>query len=699
MKYFTLLLTFLLGTYAMAQTTIGEFISSAATTNHLESIVLNFGLEGLLQDSTNLTVFAPSDAAIEDYAASIGIEITEFLGSQEALKMIQYHVIQDQQILFANITNEIEVYTALGTTMTCSASNSTSEANEVSIATPDFELDNGVIHLVNAVVTPSMSVYDWIDGSSSHNYIKIAIDNSGLTEMFQALTTMTFFAPNDAAFINFTAENDIDIYDVLYDPNVSSVVMNHILDESLLFASDLLAGGANATGTGESIVVFLDASGAAVANGAPILSADEMTHNGLIHSVGGIIQPMTLLSDVLQAQGLTLIDTLLSFVGVNPAINFDPFEYTLFAPTDSAILSFLEEGETTLEDVLNDPEGLSEGLLYHLTSGITLSSQLTDGMEISMESSPDDIATVTFIGDSIFINESMVIAADFSTFNGVVHVIDKVLEQPESGCMDQMACNFNEDAVLEDGSCYSIDALITTENNACLNGTTGSISVDSVLYNVTDDLEFGLFDSDGNELAENETGLFGELSAGMYFVDISDGEECGQTFMLVITEPDGEALEFEASSTQNEDGTIEGSTTISGGLAPYSVGWYEAATLELVDAMNLTNGTYIVAVTDANGCKVSEEITIDYTSSIDAAEANSFRIYPNPTNGLFQLETSQNGSLQLSVFNANGSIVLEWNGMSADVSSFDLGEFPSGFYTIQLIHQNVVSQQLILKND
>ena len=699
MKYFTLLLTFLLGTYAMAQTTIGEFISSAATTNHLESIALNFGLEGLLQDSTNLTVFAPSDAAIEDYAASIGIEITEFLGSQEALKMIQYHVIQDQQILFANITNEIEVYTALGTTMTCSASNSTSEANEVSIATPDFELDNGVIHLVNAVVTPSMSVYDWIDGSSNHNYIKIAIDNSGLTEMFQALTTMTFFAPNDAAFINFTAENDINIYDVLYDPNVSSVVMNHILDESLLFASDLLAGGANATGNGESIVVFLDASGAAVANGAPILSADEMTHNGLIHSVGGIIQPMTLLSDVLQAQGLTLIDTLLSFVGVNPAINFDPFEYTLFAPTDSAILSFLEEGETTLEDVLNDPEGLSEGLLYHLTSGITLSSQLTDGMEISMESSPDDIATVTFIGDSIFINESMVIAADFSTFNGVVHVIDKVLEQPESGCMDQMACNFNEEAVLDDGSCYSIDASISTENIACLNGITGFISVDSVLFNQTDDLAFGLFDLDGNQLAENETGLFEGLSADLYFVSVEDGEECGQVFMIEITQPDGEALEFEASSTQNEDGTIEGSTTISGGLAPYSVGWYEAATLELVDAMNLTNGTYIVAVTDANGCKVSEEITIDYTSSIDAAEANSFRIYPNPTNGLFQLETSQNGSLQLSVFNANGSIVLEWNGMSADVSSFDLGEFPSGFYTIQLIHQNVVSQQLLLKND
>jgi uncharacterized surface protein with fasciclin (FAS1) repeats len=70
-----------------------------------------------------------------------------------------------------------------------------------------------------------------------------------------------------------------------------------------------------------------------------------------------------------------------------------------------------------------------EGLLYHLTEGITYAGQLTDGMEVLMESGPMDYATISFEGDSVYINESLVIATDFTTLNGVVHVIDQVLEQ------------------------------------------------------------------------------------------------------------------------------------------------------------------------------------------------------------------------------------------------------------------------------
>ena len=698
MKYSITLLAVFWAALSIGQSTIGEFITTAATTTHLETIAANFDLTETLQNEQNLTVFAPNDDAVEAYANSLGMDISAFLSSDEALQMIQYHVVLDQQIIFSEIADELEFETALGTTMLASVSNGTNSANETSVSTADFVLDNGIVQLLDAVILPSMSIYDWIDGSSNHNYIKIAIDNTNMAEMFQAIDAMTFFAPTDQSFIDFADANDITIYDILYSPDLSAILMDHLLGEAMMYAADLIENGSAVASSGTDLYVLLGADGAASVNDASILSTDIMTHNGLVHSIEGIIEPLVLLSDILQAQGLTLLDTLMTASGLNPAINFDGAEYTMFAPTDSAILDFMEETNATLEDLLN-PDGLAEALLYHTTAGIAYASDLTDGMQITMNSSPDEYTTVSFAGDSIFINESMVVAADITVFQGLIHIIDRVLIQPESGCMDEAACNFNDDAVIDDGSCYSLEAYLTVEDNPCANGADGMIAVDSVLYAQTDGLEFMLFDAEGEVLGNNEFGTFEGLAVGMYFVEIMDGEECTQLLMAEVMDPNVDPLEFEASSSQNEDGSIIGTTTIAGGLAPFDVVWQDESTGEVADALNLVNGTYIVTVTDANGCSVSLEIDIEYTSSIGGIDAQTFRVYPNPTQGVFRLETTQNGPLQLNISGVNGAKILEWSGITSNLSTFDLSGFPNGFYTLQIIHQQSITQQLLLKND
>lgn len=698
MKHLTFLfLLFFAGHSASAQSTVGEFIANAATANHLEAIVSNFGLSDLLQDATEVTVFVPTDEAVENYAASLGFEIGDFLVSDEAEKMAKYHVILDQTLLYASIADEAEVLTASGTSMTCTNQSGIASANDVSVTTADVTLNNGAVHLIQEVIEPNMSVYDWIDSSSNHNYVKIAIDNAGLAEAMQAITTMTLFAPTDAAFLNFADANGITIYDILFSPDLSSILMTHLIDESLMYGSDLLEFGPATAASGENLFVWVDASETAVVNGAPIVEADVLTHNGLVHSIEGIIQPVSLLSDILQEQGLTILDTLLTEVGLNPSINFDVFQYTLFAPTNAAILDFLAATENTLETILEDPEGLMEGLLYHLTEGITYAEQLTDGMEVLMESGPMDYANISFEGDSVYINESLVIATDFTTLNGVVHIIDQVLEQPESGCMDEMSCNYNEDAVIDDGSCYNIEAILILTDNVCVDGSDGAIAVDSVLYAQTADLDFSLFDEAGAEISANETGFFEGLPSGDYILGVQDGDECGDAFMVTIAEPDADPLELDVTSTQNEDGTIQGTTTITGGVPPYDVAWLDAATEEVADATNLENGTYLIVVTDESGCSISQEITIDYSSSIAPMLLSAFRIYPNPTHGMFRLETAQNGFIQFNVFAINGTKVLDWSGPSTASGAFDLSSFPNGMYTVQVIQKNTVTQQSLLK--
>ena len=105
--------------------------------------------------------------------------------------------------------------------------------------------------------------------------------------------------------------------------------------------------------------------------------------------------------------------------------------FTVFAPTDDAFQA-LPEG--VLDDLLADPSGdLTDILLYHVVSGKSMSSDLSDGQEIETILGKD--IKVTINEDGVFINNSKVIVADIEADNGVVHVIDAVLV-PQSTVVD-----------------------------------------------------------------------------------------------------------------------------------------------------------------------------------------------------------------------------------------------------------------------
>ena len=97
--------------------------------------------------------------------------------------------------------------------------------------------------------------------------------------------------------------------------------------------------------------------------------------------------------------------------------------FTVFAPTDEAF-DALPDG--LLDDLLAEPEGLlTDILLYHVVGAYALSTDLSDGQEITTLFGQDVLVTIN--GDGVFINDAQVIIADLEAENGVVHVIDAVL--------------------------------------------------------------------------------------------------------------------------------------------------------------------------------------------------------------------------------------------------------------------------------
>ncbi len=96
------------------------------------------------------------------------------------------------------------------------------------------------------------------------------------------------------------------------------------------------------------------------------------------------------------------------------------------------------------------------------------------------------------------------------------------------------------------------------------------------------------------------------LAVGTYSVSISDANACPTSLSITITEPDalGSSMSVTSVSSCHTGDNGEADLTVTGGTPPYSYAWSSGANTQ--DLTGLTPGTYVVTVTDANGCSLTE---------------------------------------------------------------------------------------------
>ncbi len=130
----------------------------------------------------------------------------------------------------------------------------------------------------------------------------------------------------------------------------------------------------------------------------------------------------------------------------------------------------------------------------------------------------------------------------------------------------------------------------------------------------------------GQVVAENTTGNFTGLSAGVYRITASNSVSCSAETTAVITEPETHVTIDNATVTNvlcngGSDGAIE--LSISGGVAPYLVSLNGAAYTTNTSYSDLFAGTYVFTVKDANGCVSSTSVTVtaNEPSSIELSSA------------------------------------------------------------------------------
>lgn len=139
-----------------------------------------------------------------------------------------------------------------------------------------------------------------------------------------------------------------------------------------------------------------------------------------------------------------------------------------------------------------------------------------------------------------------------------------------------------------------LEYTLTSENVSCNGGFDGSINL-----TVTGGT-FPYFYSWSNGItAEDPINLF----AGNYSFNVTDNNGCTVSGAVTITQPQKLAYTYtktDVSCNGGTNGTID--VTVTGGTLPYSFLWNNGQASE--DLTGLTEGSYFLTVTDANGCQI-----------------------------------------------------------------------------------------------
>ena len=189
-----------------------------------------------------------------------------------------------------------------------------------------------------------------------------------------------------------------------------------------------------------------------------------------------------------------------------------------------------------------------------------------------------------------------------------------------------------------------LTATTSTTPVLCFNGTDGTANV--VALNATPGYTYLWSDATAQTTA-NAT----NLAAGPYTVVITDANGCNITETVTVGQP-ANPLATSTSSTDalcfgSSDGT--GEVTVTGGTMPYSYSWSNGQTTP--NATNLSANTYTVDITDANGCTISDNITINEPTQLVSS-------YTSTSLGC---AGTNNGNISITVSGGTPNYSFLWN--------------------------------------
>lgn len=259
-----------------------------------------------------------------------------------------------------------------------------------------------------------------------------ALTKAELTTALSGTGPFTVFAPNNDAF----TKAGITSLTNLSKDALTPILTSHVVSGTVK-AADVKSGTTPTLNTANNIFLSKNSNGVFINGKIKVIAADVTTSNGVIHVIDDVIVPPT--QTLVQiASSNSNFSELVSLVlaadaGVATALsNASASGFTVFAPTNAA---FTELYKTLPKATLLLPANkalLTKVLYYHVIPGRVFSSDLPNVTgEVDAAAASGKLG-FNLTGGAKVIGKtsgtSNIISTDLLGTNGVIHVIDKVLQ-------------------------------------------------------------------------------------------------------------------------------------------------------------------------------------------------------------------------------------------------------------------------------
>lgn len=276
---------------------IVEIAAADAQFSTLVDALTRVNLVSVLEGAGPFTVFAPTNAAFD----ALGVDLST-ISDEDLTEILLYHVL-GAEVTSGQIQEGQTYVTTAATTgpndnqlsmLIEKAGTAVTINGDISVSTPDIDATNGVIHVVNKVITPLDVVGHAVANSAFSSLVgALGAADGDLVSVLQGDGPFTVFAPVDDAFAAIQST-----VDGLTTEQLAKVLTYHVVAGANVRSTDLTNGQVVSTvntpttftvNLGNTVTIT-DANGGE----STVVLTDVQATNGVIHVLNTVIIPNNL---------------------------------------------------------------------------------------------------------------------------------------------------------------------------------------------------------------------------------------------------------------------------------------------------------------------------------------------------------------------------------------------------------------------
>lgn len=284
--------------------TIADFVENNPDYSNLNAALEVAGLKNTLDGSTNYTVFAPNNAAFNEFLSANGFANLDAVPAEVLTQVLLNHVLEGE----IRATDLSTGYVNSSSTLSPNGDNLSMYINigdnvvingESTVTTANVEVDNGVIHAVDAVIgLPDITTFALADPNFEILVAALTREDDypfvGILQTQGDPAPFTVFAPTNEAFVDLLEELQVESLNDISSDVLASVLSYHVVAGANVRSEDITDGqvvttfetGEFTINTGDGVVITDENS-----RETNVIATDVQATNGVIHVIDQVLLP------------------------------------------------------------------------------------------------------------------------------------------------------------------------------------------------------------------------------------------------------------------------------------------------------------------------------------------------------------------------------------------------------------------------